>query len=399
MLHSSTLSTPQNTSPLLIAFLVHFLLALDALVIVPFSAVITTQLAVSGALAGYLTMAYALAAGVTCLLFKGADNINTERRRCLTLLLGLALVTGASVWVASFEWMIIARVVAGVCGGGLAVVNLNLMVLQADDEHRRKHTALLLSAFPLALTLGVPLLLLLAGDHWQWSFAILALSLLAVWLVFFLICRRVAPGSEPDSGGQNPRFSEVVAERRVLWFAVAMISSAVLGTFVVSTQFPVMLHLNLTIGAGLLSGCYTFGGLGSFIVMQTYARLRLTSGQSGQWIFILTAVMLGAMVCGFNTQDVWLAAGAFVFFIIASSARSLILATEMIATLPIAVRNHIIGIQNALQHFAVGVGGALGSVLIATDRHGQLDFSVMLWAAAALGVVPVLLWRYRRWES
>jgi len=55
----------------------------------------------------------------------------------------------------------------------------------------------------------------------------------------------------------------------------------------------------------------------------------------------------------------WLAAGAFVFFIIASSARSLILATEMIATLPIAVRNHIIGIQNALQHFAVGVGGAI----------------------------------------
>lgn len=103
--------------------------------------------------------------------------------------------------------------------------------------------------------------------------------------------------------------------------------------------------------------------------------------------------MVTTVGVGFKTVDIYSAATAFVIFIIVSSTRTIILITELVNALTPKDRFRMISLQNSLQHFAVGLGGALGSLLVTQDLDSNLDFTTMIHVAIVLIIsTPGLFW-------
>ncbi|MBV7263428.1 MFS transporter [Photobacterium sp. WH77] len=397
MLTSFFSSRRMSDCSLYICFMIHFLVALDALVIVPFSSIMALAASVPASQSGYLTSVYAIAAALTCLMIKGSQDMTRERKRILFYLAGIAITTLITSMLDDFALLLLARIFTGVFGGALAVVNLNYLILMSDEKKKKKNTAILISAFPLALALGVPgLIMVSSGTHWQFGFQLLGMAfILSAFL--FLFVHLTSPKSLPTPGytrvtKQNTPISSL-RNHKILLFSAVLIFTAILSTFVVSTQYPVMLTINLDIPEKLLSLCYTISGLGSFVLIQYYARARMSDITVSKLIGRLSLVMAIAVALGFHTENVNLAALAFVIFIIVSSARTLILITELISALTPQDRVIIIGLQNSLQHFAVGLGGALGSLFVTSQADLSVDFSAMTYVAIALIACTPVLWK------
>lgn len=381
---------------LYICFMVHFLVALDALVIVPFSSLMTLEVGVPASQAGYLTSAYALAAALTCLIIKGSHDINREKKRIFFYLAGITSVTLLTSVLDDFTLLLFARILTGFFGGALAVLNLNYVVLLSDKNNKKKNTAILVSSFPLALALGVPSLILASsGTNWQFGFQLLGMALVFVTFLFAIVLLtsfkpRV---TTPIINVQESQPMASLSNYKTLLFSISIIFTAIFSTFFVSTQYPVMLTINLKISDNLLSLCYTVSGLGSFIFIQYYARAKMNDYSVGKLIGLLSLVMAVSVGIGFQTENVNLAALAFVLFVIVSSTRTLILITELISALTPQDRVIIISLQNSLQHCAVGLGGALSSLTVNLQSDHSLDFSTMLYVALAFIACTPVLWK------
>ncbi|MGR5152507.1 MFS transporter [Photobacterium swingsii] len=386
-----------DISLILCCFSLHFLIAIDMLIIVPFSASIALDTGTSSAQAGYLTSAYALAAAAICLRVKGAKSAHKELIRLIALLVGITLTTLLTPVLNDFGLILLARAITGVFGGALAVINLNFMLLatsKQSKQSKRKNTAVLLSAFPLALALGVPLLLsATSATNWQLGFQLLGGGFTCL-LILFALYQDSAGAESTASLAPALSTSEPPATHKALRFALLIITSAVVSTFIVSTQYPVMLITTLNIPDSLLSWCYTVSGIGSFLAIQAYARVSLKNRSINHVITLLSIAMLVAIHLGFSTLEVVYAAITFIVFVIASSARTLIITTELISSLTVNDQVKMIGLQGAVQHFSVGLGSTISSTLITLGSDLSPDFTQVITVATALIMLtPILWWR------
>ncbi|WP_102308365.1 MFS transporter [Vibrio lentus] len=385
---------------ILCCFVIHFLVALDALIIVPLSSTISLSLRDDASQAGYLVSAYAIAAAVICLFTKGSLDPNREIKRVYICVVGLAVTTWLTSVASDFDLLIVYRMLSGLFGGALAVLNLNYLTLISCDDDRKRNIAVLLSSFPLALSAGVPALIMLSSmGEWQLSFQVIAGLLLLIGAVVSLSPSiQLKEGSAESEFTDNHKFKlgDYLCSRD-LRFAIMLAFSAVLGTFLVSTQFPVMLEVNLGISATLLGYCYAISGTCSFIAMQAFARIRVTEQAVFRLIVCLSLGMVISIVWGFGSRNVGSAAVAFVVFVVVSSTRTLVLSVELINALSVNKRMLLIRLQSSLQHFAVGFGGLLSSALVQPQSGASLDFNTLVYVAVGIVLCTPCLWvAYRK---
>lgn len=380
---------------ILCCFVIHFLVALDALIIIPLSSAISLSLRDDASQAGYLVSAYAIAAAVICLFTKGSLDPNREIKRVYICVVGLAVTTWLTSVASDFDHLIVYRMLSGLFGGALAVLNLNYLTLISCDDDRKRNIAVLLSSFPLALSAGVPALIMLSSmGEWQLSFQVIAGLLLLIGAVVSLSPSiQLKEGSAESEFIDNHKFKlgDYLCSRD-LRFAIVLAFSAVLGTFLVSTQFPVMLEVNLGISATLLGYCYAISGTCSFIAMQAFARIMGTDKAIFRLIVCLSLGMVISIVWGFGSLNVVSAAVAFVVFVVVSSTRTLVLSVELINALSVNKRMLLIRLQSSLQHFAVGFGGLLSSALVQPQSDASLDFNTLIYVAVGIVLCTPCLW-------
>lgn len=380
---------------ILCCFVIHFLVALDALIIVPLSSTISLSLRDDASQAGYLVSAYAIAAAVICLFTKGSLDPNREIKRVYICVVGLAVTTWLTSVASDFDLLIVYRMLSGLFGGALAVLNLNYLTLISCDNDRKRNIAVLLSSFPLALSAGVPALIMLSSmGEWQLSFQIIAGLLLLIGAVVSLstsIQLKEGSAESEFTDSQKFKLGDYLCSRD-LRFAIVLAFSAVLGTFLVSTQFPVMLEVNLGISATLLGYCYAISGTCTFIAMQAFARIRGTDKAIFRLIVCLSLGMVISIVWGFGSLNVGSAAVAFVVFVVVSSTRTLVLSVELINALSVNKRMLLIRLQSSLQHFAVGFGGLLSSALVQPQSGASLDFNTLVYVAVGIVLCTPCLW-------
>ncbi|WP_122055709.1 MFS transporter [Vibrio sp. Evd11] len=381
-------------------FVIHFLVALDALVIVPLSSTISLSLEEDASQAGYLVSAYAIAAALICLFTKGTTDPDREIKRVCICVVGLAVTTWLATLITDFNGLLVCRVISGFFGGALAVLNLNYLTLLSGDSDRKRNIAILLSSFPLALSVGVPALIILSSVRdWQASFQMIAGALFIIGIVVFLSPSTRSKTEEAKSiGSDNHPFTLTeLLYSRDLRFAICLAFSTVLGTFLISTQFPVMLEVNLGISPTLLGYCYVISGTVSFITMQTFGRIRVSEKTVFHLIICLSLAMVVSIVLGFGSLYVGNAAVAFIVFVVVSSTRTLVISVELINSLSPSKRMLLIRMQSSLQHFAVGFGGLFSSSLVQPRSDSSLNFNILVYIAVCIVLCVPLVWSaYRR---
>lgn len=374
---------------LLVCFLLQFLVALDALITVPISADIALSLNVSPTQSGYLIAIYSICAASASVFIFAGHSVGQEIRKILMWGVILALITWLTSISDEFYSVMVLRGLTGFAGGALSILNLNLVLLCASSERKKGDVAIVLSAFPLALAFGVPILLLVSG-HDQWQSAFLLVSILLL-LVLGIFCFVVKPSSDTNKTSLaidnqvevNASYYTFVIHPALLLFIT------IVTTFVVSTQFPVMLITKLNIEHHWLSGCYLVSGVITFSLIQGYARIALAQQRVTVIIGVLSILMIVAALTGFSTQATIFASSMFILFVITSSLRSLLVTSEVLAATSASLRHVMVRWQNVLQHLAVAAGGWLGSVLLSINDQ-QIDFSNMLVVFVGLVFISCL---------
>lgn len=362
---------------------------------VPLSAMMTAASHTPVSQAGYLTSSYTLAAAITCLLIRSRTS---NRFIVMLCLIGLAASTVAVTATSDFAFMLAARVAAGVFGGALTVLNVEHLLACTHPSQKKKFTAYIMSTYPLALTAGIPVLLLFAGKtDWQSAFwmvgGLLVIALLGFGLLplssFTSIANTANACPPPAAGSQSHTVDEGM--NRPLIAGIAAIILAVFSTFLLSLQFPVMLLERLAISEAQLSLSYLLGGSGCFVAMQWYGRHH--PKQSLRLITALSGGMVITALAGFSLQWSLLAVFCFAGFMVVSATRTLVLVTEIISSVSDGIRVRVIGMQNALQHFSAGSAGAISSMLILPAEAGSPGYTPLLvFAILCIGITPVM-WR------
>ncbi|MEW2524806.1 MFS transporter [Streptomyces sp. NPDC047071] len=208
----------------------------------------------------------ALAALLLPVAVRGAD------RRAV--LCGLMLLLGAanllSALAPSFEVLLVARIVVGLCIGGVWAVAASLAVRLVRAESVGRATSVIFSGIAVASVLGVPAGTFLGElASWRWAFGAVAVLGLGVAALLAVVLPALPP-SEPVRLGVFPGLLRL-PRLRVGLIAVALL---VVGHFAAYTYVRPVLERVPDVGAGLISGlllCYGVAGIAGNFLGGTFA--------------------------------------------------------------------------------------------------------------------------------
>ncbi|WAL95536.1 MFS transporter [Streptomyces sp. Je 1-369] len=221
-------------------------------------------LRVSDGTAGLAVTLPGLVAALAALLLPVAVR-RADRRPVLALLMALLAVANVvSALAPVFAVLLVARVLVGVCIGGVWAIAAGLGVRLVRAEGAGRATAVIFSGIAVASVLGVPagtLLGELAG--WRWGFA--ALAVLALAVAGLLVT--VLPRLPADEGVRLRAFPALLRIGR-LRAGLLAVTLLVTGHFAAYTYIRPVLERVPGIGAGLISGLLlaygTAGIVGNF---------------------------------------------------------------------------------------------------------------------------------------
>ncbi|MGF1741813.1 MFS transporter [Vibrio profundum] len=385
-------SMTNRTQQIRLCLLVHFFIALDSIIVIPLGTDMARSCNVLPNQAGYFTASYALTAALVGFLLR-----RKVRYRAIELkigFVGLMVSTYALTMTNQFIILLVFRALAGVCAGALAVMNFNRLLALSSDEDRKANIGALLSVFPLTLSMAVPPCLFIAS-HWGWQrvFEVMALAMLALLILLGYKAKNVTPSALSNANKLSDNGPQVRYTKTFI-FCVLAVFLAVFSTFLVSTQFPIRLIAELDIPNLALSLSYILGGLGCFYTLKRHT-MRSGEGVELKTILVLSLCMALVTTIGLLTSNDGIGMSMFCVFLVASASRTLIINTDILCLLDIEQRSELIGIQGALQQFAMASAGAAGSYLSSMTwglpTHGAWPYLILVIVASIfMLLVPVL---------
>jgi DHA1 family inner membrane transport protein len=262
-----------NERALLVALAaIQFTHIMDFMIMMPLGAGLMRVFSISPAQFSLLVASYGLAAAVTGFLGGFVLDRFDRKQALLLLYAGFGLATLACALAPTYGFLMAARVAAGACGGVAGSLVTAMVGDAIPPERRGRAMGTVMTAFPVASVLGVPVGLLLAGSlGWHAPFFMLAGLSVAIWC----LARRVLPHIERPLSEVHPvrQMFEIVTHRVHLR---GFLLSAVLvfaGAIVIPFMAPSMIAnvgLNEQWQVPLV---YLFGGACTFFTMPWFGRL------------------------------------------------------------------------------------------------------------------------------
>jgi predicted MFS family arabinose efflux permease len=164
---------------------------LDYMIMMPLMPQFEREMDISPQQFGFLVSAYAFSAGVAGLLAALVIDRFDRKRALLFLYAGFALGTFVCALAPGYLSLLLARSVAGAFGGVVAATTLAIIGDLFSDSRRGRAMGVVMSAFSVALIVGVPAGLFLA-NRWGWRSTFGVLGLVSA-LVLVLILRVLPP--------------------------------------------------------------------------------------------------------------------------------------------------------------------------------------------------------------
>lgn len=371
----SNVSHPQTAAKeraiLLTLAAVQFTHILDFMIMMPLGPQLMRVFAITPGQFGRLVAAYGLAAAVTG--FAGGFVLDRfDRKRALVILYsGFAIATLGCALAPNHLALLVGRLAAGAFGGVAGSVLMAMVGDVVPAARRGRAMGLVMSAFPLASIVGVPLGLVLAGRfEWHAPFFLLAILsvpilALAVWVLPPL---RVQHAPAHPWKQMSAILSHPVHQRAFLLSGMLVFAGGAIVPY-----FAPSLVANVDLAEAQLPLIYVAGGLATLATTPLIGRL----SDKHDKLHVLGWLTLGSsfvvlVLTNLPPSPVWVAMLVTAAFMVTMSGRF----SPAMAMITNAVdgryRGGFMSVNSALQQAASGLANLTASTLVASGTGGRL---------------------------
>ena len=378
---------------LLVLVAIQFTHMVDFVIIMPLGDRLRRELGISPEQFGAVVAAYAWAAGVASLLASFVMDRFDRKSVLLSMYAGFGVSTLLCGLAPTYEWLLVARTLAGVFGGLAAV---SLMAVIGDvfpPEKRGRATGAVVSAFAVASVAGLPIGLLLAEEYGRGApFVALAALSAVVWLVG---CVRLPPIRGHLAAPRRHPVAEFVAVVKTpnhLWgFAFSFF--LVLGTFTVASFIAPVLSAANGWSEQKLAVIYMVAGLCTLLGTNVIGRLADRFPRLMLFRILGAAALVMAVVVS-NVTEVSLGGAVLAVsgFMVVAAGRMVPAQAMILGASAPAVRGAFMSLNTAVQHLATGLAPTIAGAILVEGPGGKLEgFPLVGLVSAGTAAVSLVL--------
>ncbi|MBP6507754.1 MAG: MFS transporter [Opitutaceae bacterium] len=351
---------------------IQFTHIMDFMIMMPLGAGLMRVFNITPSQFSVLVASYGLSAAVFGFLGGFVLDRFERKNALLTLYAGFSLATLACALAPSYGFLLIARIAAGACGGVAGSV-LTAMVGDAiPPERRGRAMGTVMTAFPLASVLGVPIGLLLAG-WFQWHAPFFMLSALSA--VIFFVALRVLPHVASHRSDAHPvRQMLNILKHRIHVRGFLLSSALVFGGGCMIPFLAPSMVANVGLTEKQLPLMYLCGGALTFFTMPWFGRMsdRHDKLHVLAWISGVAAIV-ALIVTRLGVTPIPIVLVVTTLFFIAMSGRyspAMALITNAVEA---RYRGGFMSVNSAVQQAASGLASIIAGRFITSDSAGHLS--------------------------
>lgn len=377
-----------------------FAVIIDFMLMAPLGAMIMPALSMSTRQFGLVVSAYAFSAGLSGLLTAGFADRFDRKKLLLFFYSGFVIGTLWCGLAASFETLLLARVVTGIFAGVIGSIVLAIAADLFAPHSRGRVMGVIQTAFSASQVLGLPVGLYLA-NHWGWHapFLLLAAMGTAGGLVILLTMRPVADHlAAPQEHSAFRHLFNTLATRRH-WAAFAATALLTTGGYMLMPFSSAYTVNNLGIDITRLPSVYLFTGLCTIVTGPLIGRASDAFGKLPVFYVgsALTIIMVTLYTHLPQVPLPWLIVVNAVLFVGIFSR--LIPFQAMVAGVPDPThRGAFTAVSSAIQQLSGGFASLLAGHIVLIGADGKLQhFDVVGYVLVATTLIAgYLVWRVQR---
>lgn len=367
------LSPGRERATLLTLGAVQFTHILDFMIMMPLGASLMREFNITPSQFTQLVACYGLAAAVSGLIGGFFMDRFDRKRALLVLYAGFGLATLACGLAPTHHWLMVARLAAGAFGG-IAGSMVTAMVGDIIPPARRgRAMSFVMSAFPFASVLGIPVGLVLAGKYgWHAPFFMLAGCAAVNLLLGCLALPHLRTAIQGHQPGRQMReiLSHAIHLRAFALGGLLVMGGGVLIPFIAPT-FIANVGLDEKIQLPLV---YVAGGVATMVSMPLIGWL--TDHVNRLWLFVSLSAFASAVVLvmvRLGPSSLGYAALMMALFMIPMSGRFAPAMTMITNAVEARYRGGFMSVNSALQQATSAVANVMAGWFVTLNVTGHLD--------------------------
>lgn len=334
---------------------------------------------------GFLVGAYTLAAGLSGFLGVFWLDRFSRKKALAWSFAGFVVGTGLCALAPNYEFLLVARLLAGALGGVLSALVMAIVGDVFPPEQRGRATATVMAAFSAAAVAGVPFGLFLS-NHWGWQSPFVFLA--CVGAVIALLLLKVLPpldGHLQQGRSHHPWqiLREVLsAKSRVL--GLALTGVLIIGQFAVIPYIAPFLVANAGLAESHLPLIYITGGALTILSSQLIGRMADRFGKKLSFrILALASILPLLWMTHLPVWPLWALLGVAGLFFILVSGRMIPAMALINGTVEPQRRAAFLSLNGSVQQLAAAAGSSLSGIVIVKGADGTLLHYgwIGIWAA------------------
>lgn len=374
---------------------VQFVHIVDFMVMMPLGPQLMRVMSLDPQQFGFLVGAYTFSAGLSGFLGVFWLDRFSRKKALAWSFFGFVIGTGLCAFAKNYEFLLMARLLAGALGGVLSALVMAIVGDVFPPEKRGRATATVMAAFSTAAVAGVPFGLFLA-HHFGWQSPFIFLALLG--FVIGLLLLKVLPPLDAhlqNQGTKQPwNILKEVLQSSSRRYGLALTGVLIVGQFAVIPYIAPYLVSNAGLSEAKLPLIYITGGALTILSSQLIGRLADKWGKMQTF----TLLALGSTLpLGLMTQlpvsPLWVILSVTGLFFVLVSGRMIPAMALINGTVEPQRRAAFLSLNGAVQQLAASAGSSLSGYLIVQNANGTLEHYQWIgyWAIGSTLVGLVLI--------
>lgn len=386
------LSWPQWKLVLLLST-INFVHILDFVIVMPLGDQLRHELEISPGQFGNVVSAYGIAAMIAGVIAALVSDRLNRRNIMLLMLVGFTLGTLYCGLAQGYMHLVIARALAGACGGVIASTIMSFVVELIPEDRRGRAIGVVTSSFAFASTIGLPIGLTLANAFSRFGAPFLAIAVLSVGMgiVSFILLPNLPGRTASQDRSAHRQFLFVISQPNHLWSFLFMLFM-VMGTFMIVPFIAPYLEANCGLKRDNLPFIYLIGGICTLITMNFVGWLTDRFGARAIFIAAASGALVLTLVIT-NLPPVSLAMAILVTtaFMCFASCRVVPAQAMMLRSADVSARGAFTSLNTAVSHLATGIAPAISGAMMGEEFKGGplTGYWMVGLAAVTFGTIAI----------